>query len=289
MKLSIKTKQGLMGVLFISPWILGFLAFVAYPLYRTIYMSFYKVSFGSKSGWRYNWVGIENYKRILLEEPDFVIEAQNYFIGTLVYVPVIIALSIIVSMLLNQKIRGKAIYRLMFFLPIIILNGKLIENMSTYGGMSITANHFILETLGTIIPSKGALLLIVNLFELILQLMWYSAVPILIFLAALQKISKDMYEAASIDGASPWTSFWKITLPTIYPLVSICVIYLVVFLANFDLNPINTIIMESKFDGSRREGYASALSLLYSLIQIALILILYFATRSRNSKEGVAK
>lgn len=177
----------------------------------------------------------------------------------------------------------------MFFLPIIILNGKLIENMSIYGGMSITANHFILETLGTIIPSKGALLLIVNLFELILQLMWYSAVPILIFLAALQKISKDMYEAASIDGASPWTSFWKITLPTIYPLVSICVIYLVVFLANFDLNPINTIIMESKFDGSRREGYASALSLLYSLIQIALILILYFATRSRNSKEGVAK
>lgn len=109
MKLSIKTKQGLMGVLFISPWILGFLAFVAYPLYRTIYMSFYKVSFGSKSGWRYNWVGIENYKRILLEEPDFVVEAQNYFIGTLVYVPVIIALSIIVSMLLNQKIRGKAI------------------------------------------------------------------------------------------------------------------------------------------------------------------------------------
>lgn len=98
-----------------------------------------------------------------------------------------------------------------------------------------------------------------------------------------------MYEAASIDGASPWTSFWKITLPTIYPLVSICVIYLVVFLANFDLNPINTIIMESKFDGSRREGYASALSLLYSLVQIALILILYYATRSRNSKEGVAK
>lgn len=289
MKLSIKTKQSLTGVLFISPWIVGFLAFVVYPLYRTIYMSFYKVSFGSKSGWRYSWVGMENYKRILFQEPDFVVEAQSYFISTLIYVPVIIALSIIVAMLLNQKIRGKAFFRLIFFLPIIILSGKLMENMSTYGGMSINANGFILETLRTIIPSKEILLLIVNLFELILQLLWYSAVPILIFLAALQKINKDMYEAASIDGASPWVSFWKITLPTIYPLVSVCVIYLVVFLANFDLNPINAIIMESKFDGARREGYASALSLLYSFVQIMLIVILYYATHSRNSKEGLAK
>ncbi|WP_244912691.1 sugar ABC transporter permease [Paenibacillus sp. FSL W8-1187] len=249
-------------------------------------MSFYKVSFGSKSGWRYAWVGTENYKRILFEEPDFVVEVQTYFVETLLYVPVIIALSIIIAMLLNQKIRGKAFFRLLFFLPIIILSGKLMENMSTYGGMSITANGFMLETLRTLIPSREILLLIVDLFELILQLLWYSAVPILIFLAALQKISKDLYEAASIDGASPWTSFWKITLPTIYSLVSVCVIYLVVFLANFDLNPINKIIMEAKFDGSRREGYASALSLLYAFVQIALILILYYATRNRNSKEG---
>jgi ABC-type sugar transport system permease subunit len=247
-------------------------------------MSFYNVSFGFKSGWRYKWVGMENYQRILFEEIDFVIEAQNFFVGTLLYVPVIIALSIIIAMLLNQKIRGKSFFRLLFFLPIIILNGELMENMSTYGGMSIIANRFILETIYTIIPSRNVVLLIVDLFELIVQLLWYSAVPILIFLAALQKIGKDMYEAASIDGASAWTSFWKITLPTIYPLISICVIYVVVFLANFEANPINTIIMESKYDGARREGYASALAILYSIVQITLIAILYYATRSRNSK-----
>lgn len=282
--LNMKRKNALTGLLFISPWIAGFLAFVAYPLYRTIYMSFYNVSYGLKTGWRYKWVGMGNYRRILFEEIDFVVEAQNFFVKTLLYVPVIIALSVIIAMLLNQKIRGKAVYRLLFFLPVIILSGELMENMSTYGGMSISTNRFILIMLSNVIPSRSVVLAIVDLFELIVQLMWYSAVPILIFLAALQKISRDIYEAASIDGASPWTSFWKITLPTIYPLVSICVCYVVVFLANFETNPINAIIMESKYDGSRREGYASALTLLYSFIQIALIAILYFVTRSRDKK-----
>jgi ABC-type sugar transport system permease subunit len=247
-------------------------------------MSFNNVSYGLKSGWRYNWVGKENYHRILFEETDFVIAVQNFFVSTLLYVPVIIALSVIIAMLLNQKLKGESFFRLLFFLPIIILNGELMENMSSYGGMSINANRFILETLFSIIPSKSVVLLIGDLFDLIVQLLWYSAVPVLLFLAALQKISKDMYEAASIDGASPWTTFWKITLPTIYPLVSICVIYVVVFLANFEANPINSIIMNSKFDGSRREGYASALAILYSAVQIILISILYYTTRSKNTK-----
>jgi ABC-type sugar transport system permease subunit len=277
-------KQSLTGLLFISPWIIGFLAFVAYPLYKTIFMSFNNVSYGFMSGWRYKWVGIENYHRILFEDTDFVIAVQNFFVTTLLYVPVIIALSVIIAILLNQKVKGKSFFRLLFFLPIIILNGELMKNMSTYGGMSINANRFILETLITIIPSRSVVLLIGDLFDLIVQLLWYSAVPVLLFLAALQKISKDMYEAASIDGASPWTTFWKITLPTIYSLVSICVIYVVVFLANFDTNPINSIIMNSKFDGSRREGYASALAILYSVVQIVLISILYYTTRRKNTK-----
>lgn len=158
------------------------------------------------------------------------------------------------------------------------------ENMSTYGGMSFSSNPLILDAISIVIPSASLVKLIVSTFELIVQLLWYSAVPVLIFLASLQKISKDMYEAASIDGASKWVAFWKITLPTIYPLVSLCVVFLVVFLANFDTNPINGIILESKYDGSRRDGYASALSILYTFVQIALIGILYFGTRSKKKE-----
>ncbi len=283
MTLSMKQKKALTGILFISPWILGFLVLVLYPLYRTIFMSFNNVSFGNRSGWRYNWVGLENYQRILFEDVDFVIAAQNFFVSTLLYVPVIIAVSVIIAVLLNQKIKGKSFFRLLFFLPVIIMSGELMENISSYGGMAISANRLLLDVIYTIIPSQNVVLWIVSLFELIVQLLWYSAVPILIFLAALQKVGKDMYEAASIDGASPWTAFWKITLPTIYPLVSVCVVFVVVFLANFELNPIISIIMESTYDGSRREGYASAISILYTIVQIVLISILYYATRSRKT------
>nr|WP_144923651.1 sugar ABC transporter permease [Paenibacillus bovis] len=286
MKFNMKQKQAWTGVLFISPWIVGFFVLVAYPLYKTIYMSFHNVSYGNKSGWSYSWAGVENYTRILFEDVDFIVEAQDFFVTTILYVPVIIALSIIIAMLLNQKIKGTAFFRLLFFLPIIILNGELMENMSTYGGMSISANKVILDMIYTIIPYENIVVLIVSIFDLIVQLLWYSAVPILIFLAALQKINKDMYEAASIDGASAWTSFWKITLPTIYPLVSLCVIFIVVFLGNFEANPINTMILESKYDGARRDGYSSAMAILYSIIQVLLIAILFFATRSRKSRRN---
>ncbi|MEW9050040.1 MAG: sugar ABC transporter permease [Neobacillus sp.] len=284
MKLSMKQKKAFTGILFISPWIIGFLAFVAYPLYRTIYMSFHNVMYGNKTGWQYKWVGLENYKRILLEDIDFIVAAQNFFVSTIIYVPVIIALSIIISMLLNQNVKGKSFFRLLFFLPIIILNGELMENMTSLGGMSFSTNQMILDAILMIIPSQSVVMLIVSIFELIVQLLWYSAVPVLIFLAGLQKIGKDMYEAASIDGASAWVSFWKITLPTIYPLVSICVVFVVVFLANFEANPINGIILESKYDGSRRDGYASAISLLYTIVQVVLISVLYYMTKSRKPK-----
>lgn len=286
---SMRQKRGFVGLCFISPWILGFLAFVAYPLYKTVYMSFHDVFYGNKTGWQYDWAGLENYKRIIFDEIDFVIEAQNFFLTTLLYVPVIIALSIIIAMLLNQKVRGTAFYRLLFFLPIIILNGELMKNMSEYGGMSITVNKVILEAITMMIPNDSISMAITLIFNMIIQLLWYSAVPILIFLAALQKIDRSVYEAASIDGASAWSTFWKITLPNIYPLVSVVVIFIVVFLANFEMNPINDIIMESKYDGSRREGYASALSILYACLQIALISILYFITRSKKNSEGVAR
>lgn len=285
LKWSMRQRKAFTGMLFISPWIVGFLLLVAYPLYRTIYLSFNNVTYGMRTGTVLEWVGLENYKRILFKDIDFVTAAQDFFVTTLLYVPVIIALSIIIAVLLNQKVKGTGFFRLLFFLPIIILSGELIENMSTYGGMSISANQVILDMIFKIIPYENVVVLIASVFDLIVQLLWYSAVPILIFLASLQQIDTDMYEAAAIDGASPWVSFWKITLPSIYPIVGLSVVFIVVFLGNFDANPINDIILESKYDGSRRDGYSSALAILYSIIQVVLIGIIYMILRQRKSKR----
>lgn len=281
-KVSMKNKKALTGLLFVSPWIVGFLLLVLYPFYRTIFFSFNDVSYGMRSGWRYKWVGIENFNRILFQDTDFVIQLQDFLVSTLIQVPVIIALSVIIAVLLNQKLKGNWIFRLIFFLPIIILSGKLITNIQDYGGTALTSSKIVMDILETIIPSKEMVLLVIQLFEKVTELLWYCAVPILIFLASLQNVNPSIYEAASIDGASPWVTFWKITLPTIFPLINVGVIFIVVFLANFEANPIISTILESTYDGARREGYASAMSILYTFFQLILIGILYFIIRGRN-------
>jgi len=282
-KATFAQKRAITGYLFVLPWIIGFVALVVYPFGRIVYMSLNNVSLYQQN-YTFDWVGLRNFERILFEDIDFVLEIQNFIVRVLLYSPVIITLSIIIAMLLNQNIRGKGFFRMVFFLPIIILNGELLENMSNYGGMDINLSFFVVDIITTIVP-HSALDLFVGLFEIIIEILWYCGVPILIFLAMLQKVDKSLYEAASIDGANSWSIFWKIVLPAIYPAISVSIIFIVVFLANFDGNPINLLILQSKNDGSRRDGYASAMALIYASLQIVIISLLFLLTRDRSSRK----
>ena len=279
-------KKALTGYAFISPFIAGFLVLVIYPFGRVIYMSFNNV-IQYQTDFTYNWIGLENFRRILRVDIDFVLEIQNFLVRVLLYTPVIITLAIIISMLLNQKIKGKGLFRMIFFLPIIILNGELLANMSEYGGMDITLSFFVVDIITTIVP-HFAVDLFVELFGIIIEILWYTGVPILIFLAMLQKVDKSLYEAASIDGANSWSMFWKITLPIISPAISVSIIFIVVFLGNFDGNPLNSIIDDARSRPDRREGYASAMALIYSFIQVFVIGLLLFVSSSsaRNALFG---
>jgi len=279
-----KRRDALTGLLFISPWIIGFIAFVAYPLYRTIYFSFHNVKYSGELGYIYQQVGFDNYRRILTVDADFILELQNFVVRMITFVPVIISLSILIAMLLNSKLKGTSFFRLIFFLPIIILSGELMKNMNDYGGMNLEVGGLILNVLSRILPMT-IMPSFIMLFDMISEILWYCGVPILIFLAALQKIDKSLYEAAQIDGASFWNIFWKITLPVVYPLVSVIIVFIVVFLANFDVNPLNSIITNSRTNASRREGYASALAIIYAFTQTLLILLLYNMTKRREKRE----
>lgn len=283
-KVTIANKNAIIGYLFVLPWILGFFILVLYPFGRIIYFGFNNVSL-YQTTYTFSWIGLRNYERILLEDIDFVIQVQNFVVRAIVFTPVIITLSIILAILLNQNFKGKGFFRMIFFLPIIILNGELLNTISSYGGMDINLSRLVLDILTTLIPSS-AVGIFISIFELIVEVLWYTGVPVLIFLAMLQKIDRSLYEAAQMDGANGWSIFWKITLPAIYPAVSVSIIFIVVFLANFDGNPINALILSSRNDGARREGYASAMAIIYTVIQIIVISLLYLITRDRQSKEG---
>ncbi len=281
-KSSMEKKKAFTGYMFLMPWIIGFAALVVYPFGRVIYMSFNDV-IQYQQTFEYNWVGLENFNRILQIDIDFVLQVQDFIVRAFLFTPVIITLAIIIAMLLNQNIKGKGIFRIIFFLPIIILNGELLANMSEYGGMDINISFFVLDIITTLVP-EFAVDLFIELFGIIIEILWYTGVPILIFLAMLQKVDKSLYEAASIDGANAWSMFWKITLPIIAPAITVSIVFIVVFLGNFDGNPINGNIDDSANDLSRQNGYASAMALIYSFVQILVITILLFIS-SKNVRD----
>lgn len=281
--LSMQKKRGLTGYGFLIPWIIGFLGFVAYPIIILFFYSFNDVRQVGQD-YNYKFVGLDNYRRILRVDIDFMTDVQDFVVRVLLYTPVVIALAVIVAMLLNQSVKGKGFFRMVFFLPVIILNGQLLTTMSENGGMDIHLSRFVLDLITTIVP-VFALDLFIDLFSIIIEILWYTGVPILIFLAMLQKIDRSLYEAASIDGANAWSMFWKITLPIIRPAISVAVIFIVVFLANFDGNPINGLIVSSNGDPQRYQGYAAAMAFIYSFVQIFVIGILLLITTPKRQKR----
>ena len=112
-----------------------------------------------------------------------------------------------------------------------------------------------------------------DLFENMVTILWYSGVQILIFISALQKIDRSMYEAAKIDGGSGWECFWKITLPNIKPMILLNIVYTIVFISNNEQNSIIGLIQDSMFSGTQEKGYgyASAMAWMYSIVVLVMV------------------
>jgi ABC-type sugar transport system permease subunit len=182
-------------------------------------------------------------------------------------------------LLINQPIKGKGIWRTIFFLPVIIISGPVIGELMRQGATtlpSIREYDIIRLILNNVNPSVGTP--IQELFDRILLVLWFAGIQILIFLAGLQKIDREIYEASMVDGAGPWASFWKITLPSIKPLISVSIIYTVVSMSVFSLNEViiyirNVMLGESTDALINGYGYSAALSWLYFIVMVLIILI----------------
>jgi ABC-type sugar transport system permease subunit len=142
----------------------------------------------------------------------------------------------------------------------------------------------IFEFLGNLPPVLAAPAeFVLNNLVLIL---WFCGVQILIFLAGVQKIGSDLYEAASIDGAGAWEKFWKITLPHLSPLILISGVYTVVDIANYSKGAVNTLINNQIFNAKYLYSYASAMAWMYFVVVAALLLalLLIFKFFGRKAK-----
>lgn len=270
-------REALTGLLFVSPWIVGAVLFLAYPLITSFWYALNNIRI-TPLGKNFTFLGYGNFTQILLSDADFPTQLIDYLVSTIISVPVIVVFALIIAMMLNENIKAKGFFRLIFFLPVIIVSGPILGMLNQQGAGSITAidTQAISNAITTFLPSAIGEP-IAEIFENMVTILWYSGVQILIFLSGLQKIDRSMYEAAKIDGGSGWECFWKITLPTIKPLILLNCVYTVVFISNNDQNSIIELIKNAMFSGTAEKGYgyASAMAWLYSIV--VLLIVGFFA------------
>lgn len=258
------------GYLFLLPWFIGFFGLTVGPMISSLYLSF--THFDLLTAPR--WAGLDNYVRMFTNDPKFVASMRVTGFFVIFSVPLKLAFALGVALLLNRGMRGLPLYRALFYLPSLLGASVAIAILwrQIFSGDGLV-NQF-LSLFGIQGPSW-----ISNpnysLWTLIALSIWQFGSPMIIFLAGLRQIPQDMYEAASLDGASRWRQFWRITLPLLTPVVFFNAIIQTIeafksFTPAFIISggtgaPINstlfyTLYLYNEAFGFFRMGYASALA-----------------------------
>ena len=302
MNLTYETKRKLLGFTFLIPYLLGFLMFFAVPLGQTVFYSFQEIGVRDEAGMSFAFRGLDNYVELFAEKFSTVdTDHQIYRVlldentNVLINMPLITLLSLFLALLANRQFKGRAIVRMIFFLPI-ILGLDVVTEMLTIstGSETVQSSGLFAEGLVTrlliqytAIPAQY-LNPIIEFVENIFSVIARSGVQTLVFLAALQSISPSMYEVAKIEGATAYETFWKVTIPSILHIEMFVVIYTIIDL--FLTSQIAEEVSNFGFGlGSTAGniGVASALSVVYIinvLLFLGLALLLFRKVVSGNGK-----
>lgn len=206
-------REAKFGYFFISPWLIGFVCFTAGPVIASFYLSFTNYELFTPS----QWSGWNNYRR-LFEDPLFLQSIFNTVYYVIFAVPLGIAVSLLLALLLNQRLPGITIYRTIFYLPAVTAGvAASLLWMWLFNADFGLINFFLtkiglpgIEWLSSPKWAKPAF---------IVMSLWSAGVAMVIFLASLQGVPVHLYEAAELDGANWWCKFWQITFPMISPAI----------------------------------------------------------------------
>lgn len=224
------------GYIFVGHWVFGLVVFFLIPLISSIIYSFSEVQFGAGVV-ECDFIGVENFNQIISKDPNYLNNLRDA-VSTIFYsLPIIVSLSLILAVILNQKFIGKTVARAIFFLPVIIASSVIIVHMS---GPYVNAPLFTVSsgeegTYGSLIDFNSILSelnlptqindMLANLLGNIFGLIWSCGVQTILFLAGLQSIQASFYEVSKIEGANKWEEFWFITVPMLRHVMTLVIIY----------------------------------------------------------------
>jgi len=176
-----RTTHKIAGLLFVLPWIVGFVWFTAYPFIQTIIYSFNTIRW-EPLGIAMDPIGFDNYVNVLFRDPDFMLRLPGFMMQMVLLVPMVLVFSILLAIMLNSEIRGRRIFRAIFFLPVIIISGAVLDNLRQFDATSLSGlNHFfIYRFLDESLPGFLATP-VLFIFDNVVMFLWFSGVQILIF------------------------------------------------------------------------------------------------------------
>jgi multiple sugar transport system permease protein len=277
-----RQREALTFFSFIGLSILGFMLFYLYPIGRTLYLSFTNLRITSPN---YDVVGFENFQRVLFDDDIFRLAMSNTFKFAIVVGVMKMVMALVAAMLLNNKLRGIGLFRSIFFLPFIIPPFAVAYVFRFFfhpanGVVNAILANFGIFGIGWYADSSTALQ------TLMIASLWGFGVPMLVFLAALQDVPRELYEVADLDGASSWIKFRHITFPAISPVFLFNATLITIdALKSFDLAflfgqgsgyPANSTLLYSvylfsqAFTSPYRLGYASAIALIFFVLLMVL-------------------
>ncbi|WP_374019839.1 sugar ABC transporter permease [Paenibacillus thiaminolyticus] len=246
-----------LGLAFASPWIIGFLVFTVYPFFGSLYFSLTDFDLFSPP----RWVGLDNYKHIIADS-GFYKSLGNTLFMAFISVPITLTCSLLIALLLNTKVKGINYYRTIFYLPSII---PIVASALLWTWMlnpDFGLINMVLRSLG--LPDPAWLLdPRYTKPSLILMSLWGSGAGALIFLAALQGVPKQYYEAAQVDGANWWHRFWRITVPALSPIILFQLI--MGLIGAFQIFTESYILAGGKVDGGKSLGGPDQSLLFYAV------------------------
>jgi ABC-type sugar transport system permease subunit len=245
-KMSLTQKRAVVGLLFISPWLIGFLLFYLRSLLMTINFSLSTSEIiPGGGGYKLTYVGLENFAYAFTKHGTFNKVFTTSLGDMLIDVPLIIFFSVFMALLLNKKFKGRTLIRAIFFLPV-ILNSEAIQSAIALsaqmmsGGVSSVSSEiaadagsgtnmmYYIDMFHTLGMPMSILDYVVAAVERLSGIITASGVQIVIFIAALQSVPTSLYEVAKIEGATGYETFWKVTFPMIMPLIITNLVYTVV-------------------------------------------------------------
>lgn len=265
------------GRKFVLIWEIGFIWFILLPLIKSFIYSFNDVRI-TENGFALDPVGLAKYQFILYESPSYMDNLTSSLSSYFTSVPIIFALSLILGIVLNQEFPGRLAFRTIFFLPVIMSTGVILEfikgneaasmmsNMATGGGAGLVNVIEIFDQMG--LPESVSELL-GKYINTIFDLMWDCGVPIVLFIAGLQSIPDSMFEAANVEGASAWECFWYITFPM---LSNTSVLVLVFVSISFFVKSNNPVIEQAFVVLQEQQVYSLSSAMLWTYFGIVIVL-----------------